>query len=104
MREIANLHGFPPSYCFLGPLNERYDIVIDSVMPHMARAIGLAINDYLAALTALAEPPRSLGYREVLSPNRKRQQMEESLTILREPNQVDWQNWPKNAQQMPLWS
>jgi hypothetical protein len=103
VREVANLHGFPPTYQFLGPLNETYDMVIDSVMPLMARAIGLALNDYLAALTALAEPPRSLGYREVLSPRQKRQQMEDALAILRQPDQSDWKTWPKDVHQPHLW-
>jgi DNA (cytosine-5)-methyltransferase 1 len=104
VREVANLHGFPASYRFLGPLNECYDMVVDSVMPLMARAIGLAVNDHFAAIPHLVDPPSSLGYREVLSPRQRRQQMEEALTILHEPDQVDWQNWPKHAQQMPLWS
>jgi DNA (cytosine-5)-methyltransferase 1 len=103
LREVANLHGFPPTYHFVGPMNETMDMVIDSVMPLMARAIGLAINDYLDAVPALAEPPKTLGYHEVLSPRCKRQQMEDALAILREPDQVDWKNWPKDAQQLQLW-
>lgn len=64
IREMANLHGSPTAYQFLGPLNECYDMVIDSVM---ARAIGLAVADYFAAIPYLAEAPHSLGYCEVLS-------------------------------------
>ena len=103
VREVANLHGFPESYQFLGPLNETYDMVIDSVMPLMARAIGLALHDYFAAIDELAEQPQSLGYREVLSARQKREQMEEALAVLREPAQGYWEHWPHDAQQMALW-
>lgn len=101
VREVANLHGFPSAYQFLGPLNERYDMVIDSVMPLMARAIGLAATDYFAAISHLAEPPRSLGYREVLSLRERRQQVEEALHIVQERSKR--QPWPKDAQQLALW-
>jgi DNA (cytosine-5)-methyltransferase 1 len=101
VREVANLHGFPASYRFLGPLNESYDMVVDSVMPLMARAIGLAVNDYLATLSTLAEPPTSLGYREIHAPRQKRHQIEEALALVREP--VDWEHWPKDAKQLALW-
>ena len=103
VREVANLHGFHHDYQFLGSLNERYDMVVDSVMPLMARAIGLAINDYLASIPALADRPSSLGYRELISPQRKRQQMEEALTILREPTQGDWSSWPREVKKVSLW-
>jgi DNA (cytosine-5)-methyltransferase 1 len=103
VREVANLHGFPPTYHFLGPLNERYDMVIDSVMPPMAHAIGLALDAYFEAIPALAEVPRSLGYREMLSPHQKRQQIEEALALVREPELGDWTGWAREAQQMPLW-
>jgi hypothetical protein len=85
----------------LFPLNESYDMVVDSVMPLIARAIGLAVNDYLATLSALAEPPTSLGYREIHAPWQKRHQIEEALTLVREP--VDWEHWPKDAKQLALW-
>jgi DNA (cytosine-5)-methyltransferase 1 len=42
VREVANLHGFPKFYQFIGSLNETYDMVVDSVMPFMAYAIGRA--------------------------------------------------------------
>ncbi len=103
LREVANLHGFPAAYQFIGPMNETIDMVVDSVMPFMAQTIGLAVNDYFAAIPCFAEPPCSLGYREVLSPRSKRQQMEEALAIVHEPDQVDWENWPRGAQQMQLW-
>ena len=89
------------AYQFLGLLNERYDMVIDSVMPLMARAIGLAVTDYSAAISHLAEPPRSLGYREVLSLHGRRQQVEEALRIVQERSKQ--QPWPKDTQQLALW-
>ncbi|HEU5374136.1 MAG TPA: DNA cytosine methyltransferase [Ktedonobacteraceae bacterium] len=103
VREVGNLHGFPPDYQFIGPLGERYDMAVDSVMPFMARAIGLALDDYLAFIPQLAEPPQSLGYREVLSPRQKRQQMEEAMAILQEPAQPDWEESSKHALQLQLW-
>ncbi|MEO7019740.1 MAG: hypothetical protein ABI234_06280 [Ktedonobacteraceae bacterium] len=63
----------------------------------------MAVNDYFASIPQLADPPRSLGYCEVLPHHRKRQQMEEAMSLLREPAKGDWENWPKDAQQMQLW-
>lgn len=61
VREVASLHGFEKEYQFLGPLGECYDMVVDSVMPPVAHAIGLAANDYFASLSRLAEVPHALG-------------------------------------------
>jgi DNA (cytosine-5)-methyltransferase 1 len=103
VREVANLHGFPRDYQFVGPLNESYDMIVDSVMCFMARAIGLALDDYLAFIPHLADPPQSLGHREVLSPRQKRHQMEEAMAILQETAQDGWGEVPKNALQLQLW-
>ncbi|HEU5374801.1 MAG TPA: hypothetical protein VFV38_05140 [Ktedonobacteraceae bacterium] len=78
-------------------------MLIDCVMPCMARAIGLALDDSLAFIPQQAEPPQSLGYREVLSPRPKRQQMEEAMALLQEPAQPDWEERSTHALQLQLW-
>jgi C-5 cytosine-specific DNA methylase len=104
LREVANLAGFPSSFQFIGPVGETYDMVVDCVMPSMAQAIGTAVNDYFAAISQLAETPRSLGHREVQSARQREMEMAEALTIDREPEGVDVQNWPSDVQQAGLWS
>jgi len=94
VREVANLHGFPSHpapYQFYGPLNERYDMLIDSVLPPVAYVLGQAANDYFAAIPSLADPPRSLGYRELLS-NRHARELDASVASpFAEANHADLQ-------------
>ncbi|SRR5579875_8489 len=99
VREVANLHGFDPSYQFLGSLGEVYDMVVDSVMPPVARAIGLAANDYFQAIDRLADVPHALGYREVPSAHRQQAEVDEALSIVQEPEPVN----PHLIQQPALW-
>jgi DNA (cytosine-5)-methyltransferase 1 len=104
VREIANLHGFPPSYQFLGPLGEAYDMVVDSVMPPVARAVGLAANDYFQAIDRLADVPEPQGYREVPSPRRRQAEMDEALAIVQEQEQEKLEPLhPHLIQQPALW-
>jgi DNA (cytosine-5)-methyltransferase 1 len=98
VREVANLHGFDPSYQFIGPLGEGYDMVIDSVMPTVAHAIGLAANDYFRSIPCLADVPRALGHREVISERRRQEEMEEALRIVHEPERFS------DAKQLALWA
>lgn len=102
VREVANLHGFPPLYPFLGPLNESYDMVVDSVMPPMAHAIGLAVNDYFAAISRLADIPQSLGCSDGPSLHA---QLNEARAILRSSSpQPDFQDFfRKDVLQLQLW-
>jgi DNA (cytosine-5)-methyltransferase 1 len=99
-REVANLHGFDAAYHFLGPVGESYDMVIDSVMPPVARALGLAANDYFRAIPYLAEIPRALGYREVSSA-RRQEEITEAIRIVQrsKPEPVD----PHTTRQLALW-
>jgi DNA (cytosine-5)-methyltransferase 1 len=68
VREVARLHGFPESFHFAGSLNSQYAQIIDSVMVPVAQAVGLALNDYFAAIPGLAEQPKPHGHRVVVSP------------------------------------
>jgi len=99
VREVANLHGFEPSYQFCGPLGESYDMIVDSVMPPVARAIGLAANDYFHAIARLADVPHAQGYREVVSSRRRQEEREEALSIVQEPEPLN----PHLIQQPALW-
>ena len=102
VREVANLHGFPRGatpYQFCGPLGERYDMVVDSVMPLMAYVLGQAANAYFAAIPALADPPKPLGYREV--PSQRKQQLAEAQAIVSE-GEVPWDRFG-SAQPTLLW-
>jgi DNA (cytosine-5)-methyltransferase 1 len=99
VREVANLHGFAPSYQFLGPLGACYDMVIDSVMPPMAHAIGQAANDYFRAIPRLAEIPRALGFRSVLSQRSCEAELEEARHVLQAPEPLD----PQTTRQLALW-
>jgi DNA (cytosine-5)-methyltransferase 1 len=99
-REQANLHGFPSSYQFLGSLGEQYDMVVDSVMPPMAYAIGRACIDYLLSITHLADVPQPLGYRAI--PSRRQEEIEEAWQIIRDPEPpvpID----PQATYQLALW-
>ena len=98
VREVANLHGFPQSYQFIGNLGERYDMVVDSVMPLMAYAIGRALVDYLESIPHLAQKPLPLGHREIISA--KQEELDEALRIVNRPVEaVD----PHTTQQLALW-
>ncbi|GCE46286.1 DNA (cytosine-5)-methyltransferase 1 [Thermosporothrix hazakensis] len=99
VREVSNLHGFPASYQFLGPLGEAYDMVIDAVMPPVAQAIGMALRDSFQAIERLADVPRSLGYRDMASPRERQEELQEALRIVQAPDPID----PKATQQLPLW-
>ena len=96
VREVANLHGFPRSYQFVGPLGESLDMVVDSVMPLMAYALGRATRAYFEAIPRLADVPQPLGHREIPSA-RGRQQLEEALEIMHEPAPLG------DAEQLGLW-
>jgi site-specific DNA-cytosine methylase len=101
VREVANLHGFPRQpipYQFIGGLNETYDMVIDSVMPPVAEALGRALTDYLAAIPRLAQTPKPLGYRQVLSSRQKQEELDEALRIVRE-EPIN----PHTTHQLVLW-
>lgn len=100
VRETANLHGFPKDYQFLGPLGETYDMVVDSVMPLMAYAIGKAISAYFSSLHHLAEVPQALGYREVKSDRQKEEELEQALHIVAEPEPIH----PHLTEQLILWN
>lgn len=65
VREVARLHGFPEDFQFSGTLNSQYGQIIDSVMVPVAEAIGRALDDYFAAIPALAEQPKPQGHRIV---------------------------------------
>jgi site-specific DNA-cytosine methylase len=97
LREVANLHGFPQSYQFVGPLGESLDMVVDSVMPPMAYALAQSVRAYLETIPHLADIPRPLGHREISSSHQRQEQLEEALHILREPLPVG------DAQQLGLW-
>lgn len=72
-------------------------MVVDAVMPLMAEAIGQAANDYFAAIPHLADPPRPLGHREIIS--QKRRELEEALHIVQTPGEpLD----PQSMQQLTL--
>ncbi|WP_201365821.1 DNA cytosine methyltransferase [Dictyobacter formicarum] len=98
VRECANLHRFPRDYRFVGPLGESYDMVIDSVMPAMAYALGHAARRYFMAIRRLATVPQPHGYREIADPRRREEEMGEALRILHEPDPL-----PKDLQQLVLW-
>jgi DNA (cytosine-5)-methyltransferase 1 len=98
VREVANLHGFPKSYQFVGPLGESLDMVVDSVMPLMAYALGKATCAYFEAIASLAEVPQPLGYRELPSSRKRQEQLEEALRILHEPLPIG------DAEQLALWA
>jgi DNA (cytosine-5)-methyltransferase 1 len=72
VREVANLQTFPTAYEFIGPFNERMDMIVDCVLPSVAYTLGMAASDYFAAVPALADPPRHLGYHEI-TPRRSEQ-------------------------------
>ena len=100
VREVANLHGFPQPYQFIGSLNETYDMVVDSVMPLMAYVIGKAVIDYLTAIPHLAEKPLPLGHREVLSSRQRQEELDEALRIVSGPAEpID----PQRTRQLVLW-
>ncbi len=97
LREVANLHGFPKAYQFVGPLGESLDMVVDSVMPLMAYALGRAVRDYFEAIPHLADVPQPLGHREILSTREQQRQLEEALSILHDPLPIG------DAEQLALW-
>jgi DNA (cytosine-5)-methyltransferase 1 len=98
VREVANLHGFPQTYQFFGPLGECYDMVVDAVMPLMAYAIGQAANDYFAAIPHLADPPRALGHHEITSQRHRERELQEALQIVQTTEPLD----PDSMQQLTL--
>jgi len=67
VEELARLHGYPEGYHFAGGINERYGQVIDSVMPPVAKAIGLALQAYFEAIPELGVQPKPLGHTQVLT-------------------------------------
>ncbi len=69
--EVARLHGFPEGFQFKGSLTSQYAQIIDAVMPPMAEALGLALNDYFAAIPSLATQPKAKGHRQVISARNK---------------------------------
>ena len=85
LREVANLHGFPKAYQFVGPLGESLDMVVDSVMPLMAYALGKAMCDYFEAIPHLADVPQPLGHREIPSTREQQRQLEEALAYSARP-------------------
>jgi DNA (cytosine-5)-methyltransferase 1 len=97
VREVANLHGFPKAYQFVGPLGESLDMVVDSVMPPMAYALAQAVRRYFEAIPQLAEVPQPLGHREIPSACQQQEQLKEALQILHEPLPIG------DAQQLALW-
>jgi DNA (cytosine-5)-methyltransferase 1 len=97
VREVANLHGFPKAYQFVGPLGESLDMVVDSVMPLMAYALGRAIHAYFEAIPYLADVPKPLGHCEIPSARQRQEQLEEALHILHEPLPID------HVEQLALW-
>jgi DNA (cytosine-5)-methyltransferase 1 len=98
VREVANLHGFPKSYQFVGPLGESLDMVVDSVMPLMAYALGKVTRAYFETIPYLAEVPKPLGHSEIPSMHKRQEQLEEALHILHEPLPIG------DAEQMALWA
>ena len=97
VREVANLHGFPKSYEFVGPLGESLDMVVDSVMPLMAYALGKATRAYFEMIPCLADVPRPLGHREIPSTRERQEQLDDALHILHEPDPIG------DVEQMALW-
>lgn len=97
VREVANLHGFPRFHQFEGSERQRMGMVIDSVMPFMAYALGEAARTYFQAIPHLADVPQPLGHRELLSKRQRQEQREEALHILHEPLPIG------NAEQLALW-
>ncbi|MBA2395435.1 MAG: hypothetical protein H0V70_22120 [Ktedonobacteraceae bacterium] len=71
-------------------------MVIDSVMPFMASALGKAARAYFQAIPSLADVPKPLGHRELLS--ERQHQLEEALSIMQEPVPIG------DAEQLALWS
>jgi hypothetical protein len=98
VREVANLHGFPKTYEFVGPLGESLDMVVDSVMPLMFYALAGAIRSYFEAIPRLADVPKRLGHREILSAREQQRQLEEALLIMHEPVPIG------DAEQLALWT
>ncbi len=98
VREVANLHGFPKGYQFVGPLGESLDMVVDSVMPPMAYALAQAVRSYFEAIPQFAEVPQPLGHREIPSARQQQEQLKEALQILHGPLPIG------DVQQLALWS
>jgi DNA (cytosine-5)-methyltransferase 1 len=98
VREVANLHGFPQSYRLVGSERQTMGMVIDSVMPLMAYALGKATMSYFEAIPHLAAVPRPLGHRELLSERERQRQLEEALEIMQEPVPIG------GAEQLTLWA
>jgi site-specific DNA-cytosine methylase len=97
VREVANLHGFPKSYQLVGSERQTMGMIVDSVMPLMAYALGRATRTYFEAIPHLADVPKPLGYREIPSTRQRQEQLEEALHILHEPLPIG------NAEQLALW-
>ena len=65
---------------FWGRLGESYDMVIDSVMPVMAYALGHAARRYFEAIPRLGIRSQPRGYREIASS--RQEEVAEALRIL----------------------
>jgi site-specific DNA-cytosine methylase len=98
VREVANLHGFPKPYRLVGSERQTMGMIVDSVMPLMAYALGKATMSYFEAISHLAEVPRPLGHREILSERERQRQLEEALEIMQEPVPIG------DVEQMTLWT
>ncbi len=96
VREVANLHGFPRSYQFVGPESQTMGMVVDLVMPLMAYALAQSVRSYFDAIPCLAEVPKPLGYREI--PSMRKRQVEEALEIMHEPLPVG------EVEQLAMWT
>jgi DNA (cytosine-5)-methyltransferase 1 len=95
-REVANLHGFPRSYQFVGSERQIMGMIVDSVMPLMAYALAGAIRAYFEAIPSVAEVPKPLGHRGI--PSMRQRQLDDALHILREPDPIG------DVEQMALWA
>jgi site-specific DNA-cytosine methylase len=96
-REVANLHGFPKAYQFVGSERQRMGMIVDSVMPLMAYALAGAVRSYFEAIPRLSEVPQPSGHREIPSTRERQEQLEEALHILHEPLPIG------DVEQMALW-
>jgi DNA (cytosine-5)-methyltransferase 1 len=106
VREIARLHGFPDTHVFCGPMTSQYQQVLDSVMPPVAYALGVLLNQYFEAIEELLPQPKSLGYRYVLTErNRKMAPTDHLLHAPRrreQPRIVPAEPFPTNLVQPTL--
>lgn len=106
VRELARLHGFPDTHVFCGSMVSQYQQVLDSVMPPVAYALGVLLNQYFEAIEELLPQPKSLGYRYVMTERNKKMAPTDHLLhgfCRREQlRAVPVEPFPQNLVQSPL--